>query len=281
MSTGSTGSAALSRAEILAQARRWLGLTGRPNALTRAYADRNGSEYLAAAWCDISVTEWARRSGNAGPVLPNGDRAWTVKHAEDGRGLGRWHPGTSENIRKHARPGCVVFFDWDGSDAIANIDHVGVIERVLPDGRLQTIEANTGDAVKRRIRSAAVVAGFWDPDYEGEDDMAAIDDIAEAVYKRLTGTVTDDLWAAREGLFKAGDKVDPRTALRQIWAYGKDSYAQSRAILARLDAQDATIRALASRDGAVDVEALLARIREEIGSITVHLDAAEPPPAGV
>lgn len=271
----------MSRAEILAQARRWLGLSGRPNALTRAYASRNGDEFLRAAWCDQAVSEWAHRSGNVLPVLPFGDRAWTVEHAEDGRRLGRWFPGTVANIRQHARPGCVVFFDWGGTDRIAAIDHVGVIERVLPDGRIATIEANTADAVKRRIRSAAVVAGFWDPDYEGQDDMAAIDDIADEVYKRLTGTVTPDVWAAKQGILPAGQKLDPRTFIRQVWAYGKDTYAQTRAILARLDAQDATIRALAealaARDGAVDVDALMARIRAEIGQITVHLDAVPDP----
>ena len=272
----------MSRAEILAQARRWLGLSGRPNALTRAYADRNGAEFLRAAWCDISVTEWARRSGNAAPVLPNGDRAWTVEHAKDGQSLGRWHAGTVENIKKFARPGCVAFFDWGGTNVVDAIDHVGVIEEVLPDGRVQTIEANTGDACKRRVRGADVLAGFWDPDYEGEDDMAAIDEIADEVYKRLTGTVTPDVWAAREGILEAGMKVDPKTFMRQVWAYTKDGYAQTRAILARLDAQDATIRALAealaARDAAVDVDALMARIRAEIGQITVHLDTAPETP---
>jgi hypothetical protein len=47
---------------------------------------------------------------------------------------------------------------------------------------------------------------------------------------------------------------------------------------ATLEAQNATIKALAealaARDGAVDVDALIARIRGEISHITVHLDAA-------
>jgi hypothetical protein len=150
---------------MLAAARKSLGLAGRPNYITREYASRNGNVFLAAPWCDQAVTYWARHSGNAAAVLPKGDRAFTVWHAGDGQALGRWHAGTVENIKAHATPGCPIFFDWDGSNTIGAIDHIGVIEKVLSDGRVQTIEANTGDAVKRRVRSASVIAGFWNPDY--------------------------------------------------------------------------------------------------------------------
>ncbi len=157
---------------MLAAARKDLGLSGRPNWITRAYSGRNGKEFLTAPWCNQAVTEWARGSGNAPAVLPNGDRAYTVWHAQDGRSLGRWHAGTVANIKKFATPGCPIYFDWDGTDDIPKVDHIGVIETILPDGRVVTIEANTGDAVKRRVRSASVIAGFWTPDY-GDDATAA------------------------------------------------------------------------------------------------------------
>lgn len=156
---------------MLAAARRDLGLSGRPNSITRGYAKRNGEVYLTAPWCDQAVSEWARDSGNEGAVLPAGDRAYTVWHAEDGERLGRWYAGTASNIRRYARPGAIVFFDWGGSDAIAWIDHVGIVEQVLPDGRVQTIEGNTADSCKRRVRAANVVAGFWNPPYEDEKDL--------------------------------------------------------------------------------------------------------------
>jgi hypothetical protein len=260
---------------MLTEARKDLGMVGRPNQITRDYASRNGDVFLRAAWCAMSLTHWARQSGSATAVLPKGDRAYTVWHAEDGRDLGRWHAGTAANIRSHARPGAVVFFDWDGTDSISRIDHVGIVEENLGDGRVQTIEGNTGDACKRRVRGPSVIAGFWNPPYE-EDDMPSAKEVADEVVERLTYTLSKDLWAVREGIFPEGQKIDPRTAFRQIWAYGKDGYAKNREILAKLEAHDATIRALvealASKDGAVDVEALIARIRQEIEGITLRLD---------
>lgn len=150
---------------LLAAARNSIGLAGRPNYITRDYAARHGADYLDAPWCDMSVTYWARRSGTAPAVLPGGDRAYTVYHAADFQRIGRWHVGTAAELR-NAEPGDVVFFDWGGANSIGAIDHVGVIERVLDDGRVQTIEGNTSDACRRRIRSADVIAGFGRPAYE-------------------------------------------------------------------------------------------------------------------
>lgn len=164
----------MSARNMLVEARKWLGTTGRPNALTRSYASRHGDAFLRAPWCDISVSEWARRSGTAAAVLPAGDRAFTVWHAQDGERLGRWHPGTAANIKAHAKPGAVVFFDWDGTDSIGRIDHVGIVEVNLGDGRVQTIEGNSGDACKRRVRGPSVIAGFWNPLYDDADEVEAI-----------------------------------------------------------------------------------------------------------
>lgn len=268
----------MTAARMLSEARKDLGLAGRPNKVTRAYSKRNGSEFLRAPWCDQAVSEWARRSDNASAVLPAGDRAYTVWHAEDGRRLGRWYAGTATNIRKHARPGAVIFFDWDGTDVIGRIDHVGVVEVNLGDGRVQSIEANTGDAVKRRVRGPSVIAGFWNPDYEQQEDDVALSDadlkkIADEVYKRFTHTVTEDHWASRVGILDPDQKVDPRSAFRQIWAYGKDGYHRHRDVLVQLEALTAAVRELAaSRDGDLDVDAFMARITEAIEGVTVRLD---------
>ncbi|MFD0902319.1 CHAP domain-containing protein [Actinomadura sediminis] len=153
-------------AGMLAEARKSLGLSGRPNYITRDYASRHGAAFLTAPWCDMAVTYWARRSGNADTVLPAGDRAYTPWHAADFQKIGRWYPGTPGNVRR-AKPGDIVFFDWGFSDSIGAIDHVGVVEKALPDGRLATIEGNTGDRCLRRIRSASVIAGYGRPDYSG------------------------------------------------------------------------------------------------------------------
>lgn len=155
----------MTAATMLAAARADLGLAGRPNRITRDYASRHGGAFLEAPWCNMAITWWARKSGNMNAVLPAGDRAFTVWFAEDGKDRGLWQPGTAANVKRHARPGAIVFFDWGGTNTIGAIDHVGLIEEVLADGRIVTIEANTGDAVKRRVRGADVVAGFWNPPY--------------------------------------------------------------------------------------------------------------------
>lgn len=162
---------------MLAEARKSLGLSGRPNYITRDYASRHGAAFLTAPWCDMAVTYWARRAGVAAAVLPAGDRAYTPWHAGDFLKLGRWIPGTVAGIDS-ARPGDIVFFDWGGEDHISAIDHVGVVERVLGGGRVQTIEGNTGDACKRRVRGAGVIAGLGRPAYEDEDQE---DDMPEYV----------------------------------------------------------------------------------------------------
>jgi hypothetical protein len=150
---------------MLARARKSIGLVGRPNYITRDYAGRHGEVYLDAPWCDMGVTYWARGSSNEGAVLPAGDRAYTVWHAQDFHRIARWYVGTAENLND-ARPGDVVFFDWGGTNGIGAIDHVGIVEKALGGGRVQTIEANTGDACKRRVRSADVIAGFGRPAYD-------------------------------------------------------------------------------------------------------------------
>lgn len=175
----------MTAAAMLAAARRDLGLTGRPNHITRDYSARHGAAFLTAPWCQMAVTKWARDSGTAAAVLPKGDRAYTVYHARDGEQLGRWHRGTVANIRQHAEPGAVVFFDWRFTDDIPAIDHVGVIEKVLADGRVQTIEGNTADSCKRRIRSADVIAGFWLPAYTSPAKPAPKPTATEVIVQQL------------------------------------------------------------------------------------------------
>lgn len=150
--------------DVLKEANRYVGVRGRPNSFTRDYANRHGSEFLRAAWCDMYVTYVARKAG-AKAVLPNGDRAYTVWHANDFAGINRWKSGTADNIRKYAAPGDVVFFDWGGENDRPYVDHVGFVVKNLGDGRVITIEGNTSDMVAIRTRGASVIAGFGQPAY--------------------------------------------------------------------------------------------------------------------
>jgi hypothetical protein len=176
----------MTAASMLAEARKSLGMSGRPNTITKEYAARHGDEFLKASWCDMAITYWARHSGNANAVLLGGDRAYTVWHAEDFQKAGRWHAGTTARVDA-AKPGDIVFFDWGASNSISAIDHVGVVEKVLGDGRVQTIEGNTSDACKRRVRGADVIAGYGRPDYNGDDWTEAIVNKLPQVSKGDTG----------------------------------------------------------------------------------------------
>jgi len=142
------------------------GVTGRPNAITRWYAERHGAAFLSAAWCDMTVTKAAHDSNNVAAVLPGGDRAYTVWHAQDFQKIGRWYPGTKANVDR-AKAGDIVFFDWGGTDGIGYIDHVGVVIRALGGGYLETVEGNTGDAVAVKKRHYSVIAGYGRPAYGG------------------------------------------------------------------------------------------------------------------
>lgn len=150
---------------MLAEARKTLGM-GEPNKIQRWYQSRNGNAFAGNwAWCQASVTYWSSHSGNYAQVCPRGDRAYTVYGAEDGQYLKLWYAGTVENIKAHCKPGAIVYFDWSGSNNVGAVDHVGVVEHVLSDGRVQTIEGNTSDMCARRVRSAGDIAGFWNPAY--------------------------------------------------------------------------------------------------------------------
>jgi peptidoglycan hydrolase-like protein with peptidoglycan-binding domain len=70
----------------------------------------------------------------------------------------------------HAKPGDVVWFDF--STKLKPVSHVGIVEKNLGGGRLQTIEGNTnkagsrsGGAVLRKVRASRIVA-VGRPHYE-------------------------------------------------------------------------------------------------------------------
>lgn len=154
--------------DMISEARKSIGW-GEPsggNPIHKWYAKRNGSYFGSPStpWCDMSVTYWGFHSDNYKAVCPKGDRAYTPWHANDFVPLGDWYDGTVENLKK-AKEGDVIFFDWGGSNARGNIDHVGVVEKNLGDGRVQTIEGNTNNVCARRVRGAAEVAGYGRPRY--------------------------------------------------------------------------------------------------------------------
>lgn len=129
------------------------------------------SGYNFQPWCGSFVNWILHHTGtyNEPSVV------WTPGGAASYMKLGRWIHRHSEDVR----PGDVVFFDWGGSTQTARTDHVGFVEAVLPDGRIQTIEGNTsptdagsqgnGGGVWRRVRPRGVIVGFGRPNYTAEN----------------------------------------------------------------------------------------------------------------
>lgn len=154
--------------DMIRQAERCLGISGRPNRITEWYSGRNGQVFARAAWCDQSVTFWAFHSGNHPAVCFGRDYAYTVWHAQRFSKHGQWHQGTA-GIRR----GDIVFFDWAGSRRIGAIDHIGLVTGVK-DGVVFTIEGNTSDGCRRRARRASSIVGYGRPSYDGKASAAPV-----------------------------------------------------------------------------------------------------------
>lgn len=138
----------------------FLGTVGRPNEATRWYAGRNGTYYANAPWCNMLITWAAYQSGNYDAVCFGKDYAYTVYHAQRFQAEGRWRTGTAGISR-----GDIVFFDWNGSNNVGAIDHVGIVTDV--NGRdILTIEGNTSDRCARRVRDASTIVGYGRPAYK-------------------------------------------------------------------------------------------------------------------
>ncbi|MFC6878533.1 CHAP domain-containing protein [Actinomadura yumaensis] len=124
--------------------------------LGKANAKRAGASsadvYKGQSWCDMFVTWLGQETGAKGM----GSDAYTVDHAQWFKDHGRFGD--------KAKPGAVVFFAWGGG-GISDIDHVGIVVKDNGDGTIKTIEGNTGDAVKQKVRPTSQVAGYGYPQY--------------------------------------------------------------------------------------------------------------------
>ena len=99
------------------------------------------------------------------------------------------------------RRGAIAFFDFP--DRVDRIQHVGLVEAVLPGGRIQTIEGNTssgvvgsqsdGGGVYRRIRPVTHVALYGYPDYTVEGAVRPAPRPDRAI-RRLKPLVVDGVW---------------------------------------------------------------------------------------
>ena len=95
---------------------------------------------------------------------------------------------------KNAKPGDVVYFDWDGGVC----DHVGIVES--NDGsKLHTIEGNTDNGiVAQKIRAYSTVAGVVRPDYSS----SVVPDTKPAPTFRVSVVSSGKTWLAAKKLKK-------------------------------------------------------------------------------
>ena len=102
-------------------------------------------------WCAMFVSYIMSHAGVNIPrfaYCPDG-----VKWAQEN---GRWFTD-----RAKAQPGDLIFYSFEGQRA----DHVGIVKGRLPDGRMDTIEGNTGSnnrdggSVQERYRNSGII-GF-------------------------------------------------------------------------------------------------------------------------
>ncbi len=97
--------------------------------------------YYPAAWCAY-FTSWVTQQAGA-PIGWNGLGDGLVSRLRDwGHKTGIW--------RTVPQPG----------DLIAFPQHIGIVETIQPNGLVTTIEGNTGDAVRRRLRLVKSATGF-------------------------------------------------------------------------------------------------------------------------
>jgi CHAP domain len=113
-------------------------------------------------WCDMTVSYAAYHSNNVSPVCFGFKHDYTVEHAQAFQSRGQWHSDTAGIQR-----GDIVFFDWNGTNNISAIDHVGVVEFVDADG-VHTIEGNIDNVCKRMVRHSDFIAGYGRPLYASD-----------------------------------------------------------------------------------------------------------------
>jgi hypothetical protein len=131
------------------------------------YASRHHDKAFATAnWCDMGLSWCAWKVGEGAAF---GEFAFTPWHASWFAGRGQWHTSGP-------RPCDAVFFSWSGSKRISDIDHIGVVEKDLGGGYIQTIEFNTANGVHRRTRWVGYVVGYGRPAYATTPAPVAADE---------------------------------------------------------------------------------------------------------
>ena len=95
-------------------------------------------------WCAYFVS-WAAREAGA-PVGPNGSGFGSVD------ALYSWAQSAGKSLPRGQQPQAGDIIVWD--------EHIGLVERVDPNGTVHTIEGNSSDQVIRRTHAAGSAVGY-------------------------------------------------------------------------------------------------------------------------
>jgi hypothetical protein len=130
-------------AQMVALAQQELGVTEQPPGSNDA---PRIAEYRTATagsgigpWCNYFVSWIAKQAG--APLGEQGQGFGAVAATWD------WAQRTGRTVPAGQPPQPGDLIVWDGT-------HIGLVEQVLPDGRVQTIEGNSSNMVTRRTHSA-------------------------------------------------------------------------------------------------------------------------------
>ena len=147
--------------DVLKVAGRYIGVKESPAKSNRTmFGEWYG--WNGVPWCAIFVSYCFYKAGMKLPPIQHAKGfaycPYGVKYFKD-----------KGKLDKNPKVGDIVFFDWQG-DGIS--DHVGIVEKVLGNNKIVSIEGNTGfndnsngGEVMRRTRNLSIIQGFAHPDY--------------------------------------------------------------------------------------------------------------------
>jgi surface antigen len=150
-----------------------------------------------APWCAMFLWWVGHQVSPKQTLIPQ--IAWTP-------GMARWFTEQGD-ARWGTTPkrGAIAFFDFP--DSIDRIQHVGIVEKVLPDGRVQTIEGNTsagtagsqadGGGVYRRVRRPRDIVLYGYPAYTREAPARPAPKPSRKDRKPLPPLVIDGVWGSK------------------------------------------------------------------------------------
>lgn len=155
-------------------------------------------------WCAMAVSKWSFDAGLPIPATTSKGYAYCPSGISYFKRLDRF--SDKPTVGAH------VYFSFPGEGPAGVANHVGLVEKILDNGTIQTIEGNTDDAVLRRNRKAFIV-GYGHPPYSDEiaADAPETFPIADALTKPASGIIPTatggGYWVVAQdgGVFSFGD----------------------------------------------------------------------------